>query len=435
MNCPVCKRDLAPTLSICLTCGAMMNDTVREELRTKIAAAGDSGKLSHTPRSPLTFSAPEPVIKTPPIVKESVRKPATPKPATADLSVKKTSPTLVGFQSRNPTMPDWRLQLQNSIRQRSAATPQATAVAADIAETAKKQITNDANALKTEAKPEPAHPNPRVANALRRIEDSRKTFLESGAARVPAGTAQPSAPRGYPFNVVSRVPLPNAPLPPAAANAANAAKPRLVSSLRIEKRGLDTNKLPPLHELAPNAEPIKIELAEALPEKIIVDERPKQEPLPAVAVSPTEPTADDFEPDELDDLAPFSMRFGAGLFDLIIGAFATAILLSPLMLSGGSWMSVSGILAFAAALAIILFTYLTLTVGLTGRTFGMRLFSLEMIDVEENAYPTLHQAAVSASVYLLSIALGGIGFLPLLFNDEKRAAHDILSGTILIREI
>src|SRR5829696_4374185 len=52
MMCPVCKRDLAPTLSICLTCGAMINDTVREELETKISArtpdhvASNSGRLS-----------------------------------------------------------------------------------------------------------------------------------------------------------------------------------------------------------------------------------------------------------------------------------------------------------------------------------------------------------------------------------------------------
>jgi uncharacterized RDD family membrane protein YckC len=65
----------------------------------------------------------------------------------------------------------------------------------------------------------------------------------------------------------------------------------------------------------------------------------------------------------------------------------------------------------------------------------MSLFSLEMIDAEENAYPTLHQAAVSASVYLLSMAMGGIGFIPVLFNEERRAAHDLLSGTILIREV
>ena len=51
MMCPVCKRDLAPTLSICMTCGAMINDTVREELETKIsrpgvAATGNSDRLA-----------------------------------------------------------------------------------------------------------------------------------------------------------------------------------------------------------------------------------------------------------------------------------------------------------------------------------------------------------------------------------------------------
>ena len=58
-----------------------------------------------------------------------------------------------------------------------------------------------------------------------------------------------------------------------------------------------------------------------------------------------------------------------------------------------------------------------------------------LVDVEENAFPTLHQAAVSSVVFLLSLALAGIGFLPMFFNEERRAAHDILSGTILIREI
>ena len=42
MNCPVCKRSLAPTLSICFACGAMVNDSVREELQTKIAAPARS---------------------------------------------------------------------------------------------------------------------------------------------------------------------------------------------------------------------------------------------------------------------------------------------------------------------------------------------------------------------------------------------------------
>ena len=119
---------------------------------------------------------------------------------------------------------------------------------------------------------------------------------------------------------------------------------------------------------------------------------------------------------------------------MIIGSFATLILLSPFMLSGGSWFSLSGVFALAAAFAIVMFVYLTASLSFYGRTFGMRLFSLELVDVEENSYPTMHQAAVNSAVFLLSLTVGGIGFLPMFFNEERRAAHDILSGTILIRE-
>jgi uncharacterized RDD family membrane protein YckC len=81
-----------------------------------------------------------------------------------------------------------------------------------------------------------------------------------------------------------------------------------------------------------------------------------------------------------------------------------------------------------------MFVYLTTAIGMFGRSFGMRLFSLELIDIEENEYPTFHQAAVSSSVYLLSLVFGGIGFLTMLFNEEKRAVHDIVSGTIVVKE-
>ena len=448
----------------------MMNDTVREELQTKIAPAGNSGKLSSRPIArtmpatmPTVMKQPEPIMQKaapksetlvsqqpapkaniPPTVQKTVPTPPV-RTVTSDLGVKKTSPTLVGFQSKNPTMPDWRLQLQNSVRQRSSGTPQPVMTEAKAATTRQKQSTNGANALKIEPSPDPTppvHANPRVANALRRIEDSRRTFLETDAPNAVAAAKPATAARAYPFNVVSRFPgSPTEPTAPVPAPTPAAAKPRLISSLKIEKRGLDTNKLPPLPAPAKTASiPASEEPAEMQQSGLVPDEQRRldfKSETRGETVVETEQTDEfaEYELEETDDLAPFSMRFGAGLFDVIIGGFATTILLSPLMLSGGSWMSFSGGLAFSAALAIVLFTYLTLTVGFTGRTFGMRLFSLEMIDAEENAYPTLHQAAVSSSVYLLSIALGGIGFLPILFNEEKRAAHDLLSGTIQIREM
>jgi uncharacterized RDD family membrane protein YckC len=41
---------------------------------------------------------------------------------------------------------------------------------------------------------------------------------------------------------------------------------------------------------------------------------------------------------------------------------------------------------------------------------------------------------VHSAAYLLSLPFFGIGFITVLFNEEKRAAHDLLSGTIIVVE-
>ena len=81
-----------------------------------------------------------------------------------------------------------------------------------------------------------------------------------------------------------------------------------------------------------------------------------------------------------------------------------------------------------------MFVYFTATIAFVGRTFGMKLFAIEIIDAEANELPSLHQAAVNSAVYILSLLLLGIGFVPLFFNEERRAMHDIVAGTLLIRE-
>jgi uncharacterized RDD family membrane protein YckC len=236
-----------------------------------------------------------------------------------------------------------------------------------------------------------------------------------------------AAKNNYPFNVVSRTSIDST---EAKASVFAPAKPKLVSSLRIEKKAFDTNKLPPLPKAAKistSFEDIPGQMGE-----LVTGEEPKRVHVPEKPVENENIEVD--EMDEFDDLAPIAMRFNAGLFDLIIGGFASFILLSPFLLTGGVWMSLSGFFALTAAFAIVMFVYLTASIGFRGKTFGMRVFSLELVDAEENAYPTLHQAAVNSAVYLLSLAIGGIGLLPIFFNDERRAAHDLISGTILIRE-
>lgn len=441
MKCQVCNRNLAPTLSICPACGTMINDSVREELQLNISAPSipvnverkafpvNSGRLERTAQAVLPRSAP---VRT----------------VTAELPAKNTNPTLVGFQSQNAAMPDWRLQLQNAVRQRngSAAAESGGESAPEVYQ--KQLVTSGANALKAEyvAETAPAgHDNPKVAAALQRIEQSRRRFGAEEEPKPATHKASPVQNKSYPFNVVSRTP--GAAQRPAAEMVAAVnvlPKPKLVSSLRLGKEVLDTNKLPPIPES------IKISSSFDKPfsgapgkstgelshEVIHIPKVEEEEPLQEMALDTRkeEVVVEEVEADEIEDLAPFAVRFNAGLFDLIIGAFISMILLSPFVLMGGNWFTWAGLFAFGATSAVVMFVYLTTCLGLFGKTLGMRIFSLEVVDIEESDYPTFHQAALSSTVYLLSLALGGIGFLTVPFNEEKRAMHDLLSGTIVVKE-
>ncbi|HEY0460012.1 MAG TPA: RDD family protein [Pyrinomonadaceae bacterium] len=437
----------------------MMNDSVREELKDRISTAP---KLIVNPNPPAVakpvlpvanVKAELPVEPLPkPLLKQTVAAAASApavKSHTSEITAKPTSPTLVEFQNKNATVPEWRLQLQNAVRKRVETVPSAPVEMKPMVGRVQMR-TSGANALKAEIVEEAAPVvltggNPKLANALKRIEESRKRFLANEPKEEivpkppPAGAA-----KNYPFYIATK----NAEILPKPAEikaeikpAAPAVLPPKLEDLPvIEKKPYDTNKLKAL----PNAAVISTNL-----EKVSGDLPPIEAAIidaPLIKISRVK-TDDDEEilyseegefveaDEEAEDLAPFAMRFNAGLFDLIIGGFTALVLLAPFMLSkGGNWFSLAGFLAFLVTCAIVMFVYLTTAIGMFGKSVGMKIFSLETIDIEENDYPTFHQAAVSSSVYLVSLALGGIGFLPALFNSERRTAPDLLSGTIIVKE-
>jgi len=437
-----------------------MNDSVREELKDKIISNPKPIKIDvkqSLPRiekseiqimeKPKTQSIPvsqTPVLNSPTTATALAEITVT-KSTTTEIAAKPTSPTLVDFQNKNATLPDWRLQLQNAVRKRTenVQIPE-TPVESKVAVSRVHLPTNGSAALKAEIVQE-AEPvvsgNPKLANALRRIEESRKRFLTDDVKieETAPKTAQPSQNKNYPFYIATK----NAEILPKPAEikpgAPTSVSPILEDLPVIEKKDYDTNKLKPF----PNSAVIATNL-----EKVSADlpklETTEDAPLLSIKRIEIEDEEDDFleigEPElvddesEVEDLAPFGMRFNAGLFDLIVGAFTSMILLAPFMLSGGNWFSFTGFLAFLVTTAIVMFIYLTTSIGMFGKSVGMKIFSLETIDIEENDYPTFHQAAVSSSVYLVSLALGGIGFLPALFNSERRTAPDLLSGTIVVKE-
>jgi uncharacterized RDD family membrane protein YckC len=432
----------------------MINDSVREELKDKISPIAKPLNLERKPLIPtriepmppvLNKPIPPPVVPRPqkPFVEMTVEKAVTLETTvTADISVKPTASTLVEFHNKNATVPEWRLQLQNAVLKRQNRSTIQIGSSEAMAAPQAKLVTNGATALKPEPQPETEsvfHANPTVNSALQRIQQSRRQFLVEEKAEIApvVATATAAPAKSYPFRIATKsgevVPVPVETKPatfiePKPATVNQTIKPRIAATPTLEKKEFDTNKLPPLpaksvqdfdiHATKPDADVEELEKTEI---KLVEIEEFIEE--------------EEIETEEIEDLAPFAMRFNAGLFDLIIGAFLSFILLTPFMIKNGSWLTTAGFLAFCVSLAVVMFIYMTISIGLYGRTFGMRLFSLEVVDIEGEEYPTLHQAAVSSCLYLLSLALGGIGFLTLPFNSEKRAVHDLVSGTIVVKEI
>ncbi|CAN5593401.1 hypothetical protein BH10ACI1_BH10ACI1_26590 [soil metagenome] len=413
----------------------MMNDSVREELKDKISPilmpkAIEKKEFFNIPNriEPQMLNAqvnPPVVVSAPKIsVERTVER-----LATAEIAAKQTAPTLVEFHSKNATLPEWRLQLQNAVRKRQGInSPQSNGVVL---------TTNGSNALKIqpdyvpEINPAPAaetviHANPTLNSALQRIADARRAYLTEEPTETATIVAETTAPaKTFPYRIAAKGGEIMSEAKPATAN--YTVKPRTPVTLKTEVKKFDTNKLPPVSAEVSEA----FDIHKTTPTEITNDVEAYELKLVETAKVLGE---NDVETEEIDDLAPFSMRFNAGLFDLIIGSFATLIMLAPFMMKGG-WFSFSGFLGFLAICAVVMFVYMTVAIGFYGRTLGMRFFALEVVDIEGENYPTIHQAAVSSSLYLLSMLFGGAGFLTLPFNDEKRAVHDLASGTIVVKEI
>ena len=417
----------------------MINDSVREELKTKVSYLPKPLNADKKPEPAAVVNAAEQAANIE--VREENELSAV-RTNTAELISNPTNPTLIEFHSKNATLPEWRLQLQNTIRQRSKLANSGSGKSSVPLPQMPQLMSKGAIALKSQPIENSAvahKANPTLESALQRIKDSRQQFLTEEKKEVFLSNPAPvSAPgKNYPFHIAPKTE--NSAIQKAQINPAVSfsSKPKLAAPLQNETEDLDTNKLRPI----PNAAKIStsfekhpsvsIEKAANIESKI--EAKAPTVKIEKVIKPPAEPIVSD-EAEVYDDCAPIAMRFNAGLFDLIIGLFSTLILLSPFLLWGGNWWSFAGVSGFLATLAIVMFGYLTTAIGYYGKTFGMRLFSLEVIDIGGENYPTLHQAAVSSSLYLFSLALGGIGFLTIAFNEDKRAAHDLVSGTIVVRE-
>jgi uncharacterized RDD family membrane protein YckC len=134
--------------------------------------------------------------------------------------------------------------------------------------------------------------------------------------------------------------------------------------------------------------------------------------------------------------APFALRCGAFLIDYIL--IVSLVVLGTLfarMLGGGARAAGTSAETGAIVLAIVV-TLLNFGVlpGLTGLTLGKWAAGLRIKRVDEGN-PGIGRALLRHFIgYPLSLVTFGIGFLLAITTVQGRGLHDMIAGTVVVRE-
>lgn len=78
--------------------------------------------------------------------------------------------------------------------------------------------------------------------------------------------------------------------------------------------------------------------------------------------------------------------------------------------------------------------YLTMMVFVAARTFGMMFVGTRVVNSNTFESPSFIQSLLRAASYFVSVALVGLGFLWMFLDPEQRTLHDIVSGTLVVRD-
>ena len=128
----------------------------------------------------------------------------------------------------------------------------------------------------------------------------------------------------------------------------------------------------------------------------------------------------------------------AGIDLALILAIDAAVLHFTLKLLGLTYADASVIPAapFLAFLLLLNGGYAAAFTAAGGQTIGKMAARIRVVPADPNAWSDrvpLGHAVLRAGAYLVSALPAGLGFLPAFLGDEKRALHDRLAGTRVIR--
>jgi uncharacterized RDD family membrane protein YckC len=156
----------------------------------------------------------------------------------------------------------------------------------------------------------------------------------------------------------------------------------------------------------------------------------RAEPSPAVGERSAERDDDPL-------VAAVGARLLASAVDaLILGSIALAVLYLTLKICGLDFSAVAVIppVPFVGFLLLIAGGYLTLFTVAGGQTIGKMAAGIRVVSTdEERLRVPLGLSVLRAAAYLASALPAGLGFLPALLDDDRRAIHDRLADTRVVK--
>ena len=137
--------------------------------------------------------------------------------------------------------------------------------------------------------------------------------------------------------------------------------------------------------------------------------------------------------------APAASRLLAATVDLlVIGAIDAAVLHFTLKLCGLEYreIAVMPIAPFAAFLLLLNGGYFAAFTAAGGQSIGKMIAGVKVVPDDLDMWTdrvSLGQAVLRSAAYLVSALPAGLGFLPALIGDDKRAIHDRLARTRVVK--
>lgn len=332
--------------------------------------------------------------------------------------------TLIEFPGvTRSSIPEWRKEL--SVRVREVQERRAREAAVEAAETERQRVETAVCAPQLELLPQAEAPrvNPLVAAALKRIERANQPAQADGYhRRVNTATAIAYAPS---LEVDDAVPdIKEA--APSVANQLTLTTPAPSEIEPVETKPEKSHNLVVVPAVDTASE-IKVEKPRP-PKRLIVDD-PNDPALNYLDSIPRTLRVEEVA----NNRASAFRRVTCALFDLL----TCAIIASPIGLAlywkGVDLVAPRPLTVLVASAGVLTFLYFTLSVGMTGRTWAMRMFSMRVIDIRTGLIPTGSQSAGRAFLYLFSFAIAGLGILYALISREGDTMHDRFTRTAVIK--